>query len=739
MADYKLPAGVTDVDEFLSEAREDYRLDAEADKTNRDAAFDDLKFACDFREGPGATHGAQWDIEVVRSRKGRPCLTNNVLPQYIGQIVGDNRINRPAIKVRPAEDADEELAEVRAGIIRYIEAQSNAQWIYTTALQASSTCGIGHFRVGLDYADNGSFLRDIRIKPIANPLSVIWDRSSVERTGKDARRCFITDEIPRKDFEKQWPDANPSSMGMETEQDLLASGWLTQDMVRVCEYWRMEDEERTLAQMPDGSVVDITDGLPDGMKTKPKETRKVTKTRACMWLVTGFSVLEGPFEVPIDRIPIFRCYGRLFFVGNARAWFGLVRFMKDAQRLQNYADSVIAESLALAPKQQWKATASAVEGREAAIREAHNTGDPIIVFNDGGEAERVNPAPMPQGFFEWRQLLTQQLKDISGLHDASLGIQSNETSGKAIMARQREGDVATIEYHDNHSAAIAECGRVINELIPVVYDTPRQVRIVGDDEAMSVIKVNDPNDPKSKDMSQGKFDIVVETGPSYSTKRVEAADGMNQFIQSFPAAAPFIGDLIAKAQDWPESEKIADRLKAMLPPEAQQADKNPEDMTPEEQQQFQQDQQQQAQDAATAKQLQETMAKLGLEEKSATIANLKATAMKTKADAERVQAETEKITAEAQAGPQGPLPPDPAIQMADVRKANAGALKAEYDADAAKWNAILAEANALAAGAGAHAAQIDTLMGAADAAHILEHGRGITDPDPAAQGAGESA
>lgn len=736
MADYKLPDGFEDVDAFLTNAREEYRVDAEADKVNRDAALDDLKFACDYRLGPGATHGAQWDEAVVRERNGRPCLTNNVLPQYIGQIVGDNRINRPAIKVRPAEDADEELAEVRAGIIRYIEAQSNAQWIYTTALQASSTCGIGHFRVGLDYADNGSFLRDIRIKPIANPLSVIWDRLSVERTGKDAKRCFITDEIPRNDFERQWPDANPSDMGLAADQQLLADGWMTQDVVRVCEYWRIDEEERVLAQMPDGSVEDITEGLPEDVTKKPKETRKVTRRKACMWLVTGFSILEGPFEIPIDRIPVFRCYGRLFFVGGTKTWFGLTRFMKDTQRLQNYADSVIAETLALAPKQQWKATASAVEGREVAIRAAHKTGDPIIVFNDGGEVERLNPAPMPQGFFEWRQLLTQQLKDISGLHDASLGIASNETSGKAINARKVEGDIATIEYHDNHAAAIAECGRVINELIPIVYDTARQVRIVGDDEKLSVIKVNDPNDPKAHDMSQGRFDIVVETGPSYSTKRVEAADSMNQFIQSFPAAAPFIGDLIAKAQDWPEAQKIGDRLKAMLPPQVQAADQNPDDMKPEERQQFEQQQQKERQDAQTAQQLQETMAALGLQEKRATIQKLEADAKNTDADANRKQAETAKIAAEVEAGPQAA--PDPAIQMADVRKANAGALKAEYDADAAKWNAILAEANAVAAGAASHGAQIETLMAGADAAHILQHGRGITDPESIPQGAGEA-
>lgn len=719
---YKLPSGFTDEQEFLKAARDEYREDAEADKTNRDAALDDLKFACDYREAPGAITGAQWDQQVVLQRVGRPCLTNNVLPQYIGQIVGDNRINRPAIKVRPAEDADEELAEVRAGIIRYIEAQSNAQWIYTTTLQGAATCGISNFRCGLDYADNGSFLRDLRIKPIANPLAVVWDRLSVERTGKDARRCFVIDEIPRKEFEKEYPDKIPGWSDFETDQALIADRWLTSDNVRVCEYWRMEEEKVTLGLMEDGQSVEV--GKAPGVEFR--ETREVSRMKACMWLITGFSVLEGPFEVPIDRLPIFRVYGRCFFVGNMKTWFGLVRFMKDQQRLMNYADSVIAESLATAPKQQWLADTTAVEGREEIIRQAHRSGDPLLVKNTGGEMQRMDPAPMPMGMFQWRQLLTQQMKDTTGLHDASLGIQSNETSGKAILARQREGDVATIEYHDNLNAGIAECGRVLSDLIPIVYDTPRQIRIVGEDEAMSVIKVNDPNDPEAHDMSRGKFDIVVETGPSYSTKRVESAEQIVELIRAVPQIGAVAGDILVGALDLPDGDKLKERLKLMLPPEAQQQDeKDPKDMSPEEQQAFMQQQQEQAQQQQMQQQVAELGVQLQIEEKKAQIAKL--------------QAETAKIAREAKAPPEIPNEPpeNPIVMHSEARKAIAEADSAEANAIAAQAKAREAEARARIAEAQAASAHTDAVFNDMDAAHKLEHGRGITDPEPSANGAGE--
>lgn len=731
MADavYTLPDGYENEAEFLREARELFQSDLDADRINRLAALDDLKFACNYQAGDGLQHGAQWDSAVVAQREGRPCLTTNVLPQYIGQVIGDNRINRPAIKVRPAEDADEDLAEVRAGLIRSIEYQSGAQEIYAHALQGQATCGIGHFRCGLEYADSDTFLRDLRIKKIADHLSVVWDSMSVELTGKDADRCFVSDEMPRKAFEKRWPGKVPSNLE-SLEPDIVAQNWITRDTVRVTEYWRMEGEKRRLAMLGNDEIQDITDEKNVAL-LDIKEEREITRRKACMWLITGNAVLEGPHEVPIDRIPIFRCFGQVYWVGKVRVWFGLVRFMKDEQRLQNYADSVIAETLALAPKAQWTGPASAFSGRENEFRNAHRNGDPLLPYNDEATAppQRVDPPAFPVALLQWRQTLTQAMKDVSGLHDASLGISSNETSGKAIMARQREGDVATIVYHDNLNAAIGECGRVLNQLIPVIYDTARTIRIVGEDETAKVQRINDPEDPEAADMSKGKYDIVVETGPSYSTKRVEAAESMIQFVQAFPQAAAVTGDLIAHAQDWPDADKFAERLKSLLPPQLQEQ-KDPADMSAEEQQEAQQRQAMMAQQAQQQQQLQEITAMLAIEEGKAKIAEAKARTAKLEAEAMKVASETGQPE-ESEGGN--------VIDLAEARKAMADAEKAEADADTARHRAREAEANARLAEAKAASASIDTTFNALDTEERIATGRGIADPEPPAKGKGEAA
>jgi hypothetical protein len=573
MADKKLPDGYESEQDFIREARERFTTAESYDSENRDAAIEDLEFLA----------GDQWDDSVKASRlkQGRPCLTINQAPQFIAQVAGDIRINRPAIKVRPAEDGDEDVAEVRQGIIRNIEQQSNAQMVYAQAGTMQAACGIGNFRLGLEYAGDDTFDRDIHVSLIPDPLAVVWDPLSIEPTGKDARFCFVIDEMPRKDFEAKYPDAQPSALSDEA----VRQGWFEKDTVRITEYWVVKETPTKIYQLEDGSIVKGT--LPKGMKAAAE--REVMRRSVCMYLINGMEVLDGPYELPIQRVPIFRCEGWSLTVRGKKHRWGLMRFMKDPMRLKNYDRSVIAEVLSLAPKAQWAAMQSQVEGREDALRNSHRSGDPLLIFNDGtGLPQRMDPPAFPSAMLQSAQMHTQDIKDVTGLHDASLGIQSNETSGKAIQARDRQGDVATYIYPDNLKEAISECGRVINDLIPLVYDTARTVRILGDDEAPKVQRINDPMHPDSIDLSVGKYDVVVETGPSYSTKRVEAAESMMQFVQAVPAAAAIAGDLIAEAQDWPKAEAIAERLKKALPPGI--VDQEPQN----EQEAMEQQQQQQA-------------------------------------------------------------------------------------------------------------------------------------------------
>lgn len=549
----KAPEGYKDEAEFLDEARKRFQDAVDSDRENRDEGLEDARFAA----------GEQWDEDAKKAREGLPCLVINQLPQFIAQVVGDIRINRPAIRVRPAEDADKELAEVREGLIRAIERDCDAQGVYASAGQAQVTSGIGNFRVKLDYADEMSFERDIRIERIPDPFAVAWDPLSIEPTGKDARYCFVTEDMPRAQFEKAYPNATPSDLAVHQED---VEGWLSQDTVKVAEYWRVIDKPVEIVRLGTGEVV-RADEVPEGAVITDR--RQSSQRYACLYLITGNAVLDGPYELPISRVPIFRVQGWEINVGQKRVRFGLVRWAKDPQRLKNYWRSVAAQTIALAPKGKWLASTSAVpEDREDDFRMSAKSADPLLLYEPSGQMPIYTPPPaVPTALLQEAAQNSQDMKDVTGLHDASLGIRSNETSGRAIMARQREGDVATYVYHDNLRAAIAEAGKVVNQLIPIVYDTPRTVRIVGEDEATKVLRVNDPSNPQSVDINRGRYDVAVEAGPSYSTRRVEAAESMMQFVQAVPGAAQVASDLIARAMDWPMADTIAERLKKTLPPQ----------------------------------------------------------------------------------------------------------------------------------------------------------------------------
>lgn len=661
-----VPEGWKTADEFLNHARYLYDADAGYDRQNRDWALEDLKFAA----------GDQWDEEVKKSRESlnRPCLTINVLPQFIGQVIGDRRMNKTNVKVRPFKDGSQVVADVRSGLIKSIELYSRAERVYDAVCEDQVTCGIGNFRIDMEYASNDVFDQDIFIRQIPNPLAVVWDRMSVDPTGRDARHCFVTDTLPRDVYDRMYPDTPcPSELSDST---MVSQGWFANDVVRLTEFWELIEKPAKFALMLDGSVEDVTgkpeeeyyDRLWRNPTTGEVKVRNSYRTYARMHLITGFAILGEAYELPLTRLPIIRAEGRTIRVGDDRVRFGLVRYAKDSQRLKNYWRSVAAETIALAPKAQWIASDDAVEGREDAFRESYKTGDPLLIYNKNAAnpPQRVDPAAIPAALLQEAAMNQQDIKDTTGLHDASLGIRSNEVSGKAIQARQSEGDIATVIYHDNLNQAILEGGDVINQLIPLAYDAMRIVRVVGDDDKHKLMKINDPDDDDSPDITLGKYDVVLDTGPSFMTQRLEAQEAMMTLIQTAPDLMGVIGDLVAKNMDWPGAHEIAERLKKTMPPELTKEEgdaeqdgmpggeggegqPNPEQMM--QMMQMQEAQSQLEQQAALREiELAEAAAKARQAEANAIAAEAKA--RQAEADAAAAEANAERAAIEARMAPQ---------------------------------------------------------------------------------------
>lgn len=564
---------------LLRIARERYQKAIDADRENRDAALEDLRFMA----------GDQWPEELRRERKedGRPFLTINRMPQFVRQVTNDIRQNKPAIKVRPADDkADDEIADVYSGLIRNIEADSDATTAYITAAEGAAQAGIGHFRIVTEYSSDDAFEQDIRIRRIIDPFAVTWDPQAVEPTRSDARYCFVEESLDIETFKARYPKADTSGWDFSDAQSYSYVGdWLTHETVRVAEYWTRTMEPRTLALLLDGSMVDITgikdrDGIYDlgnGRMEPAVKTRKVWRAKVEMRIINGAEVLEGPFEWSGRYIPIVPVLGEEVHIGRETLRHGVIRHAKDPQRLYNYWRSAQTEYIALQPKSPFIVTADNIKGYENIWKQANTRNLPYLPHipdkNNAGRApERATPPMASQGMAQELLIAADDMKATTGIYDAALGAQSNEKSGIAIQRRQAESDISTFAYADNLSRALRHGGRILIDLIPQIYDSERVVRILNEDETVETVEINmtirneDGSTKKVNDLALGKYDVIVTTGPSYATKRAEAVDAMLQLVQSVPKVGEVIMDILVKSMDWPGSDEIAKRLRKLLPP-----------------------------------------------------------------------------------------------------------------------------------------------------------------------------
>lgn len=626
----KPPDDFKDAQAFLAHMRKEYAADLEYDKDNREAAAEDLSFVV----------GNQWDAGAKerRERRKKPIITINRLPAFAGQLIGNRRLNDVHIKVLPDHGGTKDVAKLREGLIRNIQKESDAGRVYDKTYENQLFCGIGGFCVVLDYTTDDVFEQDIRLKSVNDALAIVWDRKIVDPTGADAGHVYVADSVHKDTYEERWPWAQASDFSADAHM----SGWYQGDDVRVVNYWRMRSKPATLAMLSDGRVIDVTE-MPEeewvpflarDPVTQAPIVRETERKYAELYVCSGTELLEGPYRLPIKRVPVFRVPGWEVHAGEKRHRWGLVRFMKDPMRLHNYWRSVIAERLMMSPKAKWLASIQAIAGREKEWRHSHLSDDSVLTYDGeaGQKPELISPAQLEPALINEAITTTQDMRDVSNIHEAALGQTSNEVSGRGIVARQRVSELGTVIFTDNLNEAIAEAGKVINDLIPITYDTARVVRVLGEDDAAELVEINMPGNPLT-DVTNGKYSVTIATGPSYLTKRIEAAESMMTFINHAPQSAAMALDLIAEAQDWPKADEFARRLRLTLPPGMV----DPKDMTPEQQQaqQSQAAEQQEQLDIAKAKEIaeiEETQARSSEAKAKATLA--KANAFKAVMDSE---------------------------------------------------------------------------------------------------------
>jgi hypothetical protein len=582
--------------DILTTARARLDMAVSALAESREDEIDDLRFYA----GSPDNHW-QWPADVLATRgavqgqtiNARPTLTINKLPQHVRQVTNDMRQNRPGAKVIPVDDnADVEVAEIFNGMIRHIEYISDADVAYDTACENQVSYGEGYITLMTEYCDENTFDQDIKIGRIRNSFSVYMDPLIQDPTGADAKYCFITEDLTKAEYERQYPDAAPiSTLQSLGVGDQSISNWLNEDTVRIASYYYIDYDKTKLNLYPGNQSA--FEGTPEDkmlkdMFGKPVKSRMSERPRVMYCKINGYEILEQK-EWAGKWIPVIRVIGNEFEVDGRIYISGLVRNAKDAQRMYNYWVSQEAEMLALAPKAPFIGYGGQFEGYEDKWKTANTNNWPYLEVNpdvtDGQGAvlplpQRAQPPMASSGLLQAKAGASEDIKSTTGQYNASLGMGSNERSGKAILARQREGDVGTFHYGDNLTRAVRHVARQLVDLIPKIYDTQRIARIIGEDGETKMVKINpDQPQPVNKIVNEqgiviekiynpgvGKYDVVATTGPGYATKRQEALEAMAQLLQGNPQLWSVAGDLFVKNMDWPGAQEMSKRFAKTIDP-----------------------------------------------------------------------------------------------------------------------------------------------------------------------------
>lgn len=595
-------------DSIVSEALEVFQVTESAETENRITAKEDIEFVRLLKQWPD-------HIKRQRDEEHRPCLTFDKLGPVVRQVVNDARMNRPATAVHPIDGkADTDTADILTGIIRNIEASSDADIAYDTAVEQAVTGGFGYWRIVTDYAlnafdeddlpniDGSVFDKNIFIRAVPNQFSIYGDPYSQKADSSDWMTAFVIDRMETRRFKEKYPKAKQIDFSGDGWTD-SQQGWFTEDKVQVAEYWKREQQVKrayAVQLAEDGDVVVL---MEDQLKANQGaisaaggqvlgEPRPVYSYSVKQYTINGVETLSE-VDWPGCYIPIVPVYGDEVNLEGIRYFRSLIRNAKDAAMKYNYFSTTATELVGLAPKVPYIGEQGAFDVDNEKWQTANSQSHAYLQYKSGKQPpQRAQGPDVPLGVLQEMMTASDEIKAITGIYDASLGARSNETSGKAIMARQREGDVSTFHFIDNLTRGIRHSGRIIVDLIPKVYSSPRLARILGEDGTTEEKPINQPYDirdgnPASEftpadyvrihDVRTGRYDVTVKAGPSFTSRREEAATQMMEMIQAFgPELGRAIGDLLAQNLDWPGADEIAKRLKKMLPPELQDDSQDPQ-------------------------------------------------------------------------------------------------------------------------------------------------------------------
>ena len=522
----------------------------------------------------------QWEPEIWNKFKtfGRPRYTFDQCNPVVDQIAGEMEQADFDIKCLPADgEATKDLAKTFDGMIRNIENISNAGSVFSAAGRSMVAAGMDGWRVTQEWADGDSFEQDLFIRKVANYVDRVWfDPAAEMQNCSDAKYAFVLQSMPLATYKEKWPDGSESSVS--DDQDSQVYSYKQQDIVMVGEFLYLDERERELVLMSNNAVyVDdekfqqVKDDLAAKDITEVKRRKRMHNVCVSRLYDAGGWLTE-PADTVFEFIPVIPTYGNFKISENKRIVRGAIEKLLDSQRVLNYALSRDIEQGALAPRDKIWMTEKQAEGHKAKLATLNTNTDPVQLFKPDMEAPqgpyRPTAATPNMGLQTTAANMTQAIQQASGISPVAKGDNPGLQSGVAIEALQQKTDTQTIKWFTSQEIAIQHTAHILIKAIPKVYDTRRQVRILGEDGTTSMVMLNDEVfDDATQSMvtlnnlGTGKYDVVCSSGPSFVNRQQQTVAAINEIAALDPTILQTGRDVLLSSIDSPGIDIIAERVR----------------------------------------------------------------------------------------------------------------------------------------------------------------------------------
>ncbi|HAV2808290.1 portal protein [Acinetobacter baumannii] len=559
-----------DQDSILDEIKKNLKYAEDYWHDNYERGVEDKEFV--------TVKGAQWEDGAVarRTAEGKPSLEFNLCRAYCRQQINTQRQNRAQVKVVPVDNgADADKANIIEGLIKDTEESSDAESAYDQAAENAVYGAIGFFRIVTDYVSELSFNQEPRFMTVHNPHAWYISPQSKALDGSDARWAVGGEWVDKDIIEAKYGASAVVDFAMSEYSD-----WCnTEDKtVLIVEYFKIEEVSDELWMLEDGTtnyksaLLDEFGVSEDELKPLVTNSRSTTRTEVKWYKASGSKVLEETV-FPGKYIPVIPVYGEVTYIGEERYLHSLVHFAKDPQRLYNYWKSTEAQILQKNQDDILVVDPKGVSGHEEEWRDPSKFAAVHYKHIDDNQQSipapyRIGAAQPPVGVLNAAESAKVAITDILNMHAPIMGGDSQEVSGVAIGMRQRQSETAQFHLQDNLNKSIRHAGRILLGLYQALYTVPMVRRIIGaDGEAKQINLFDKTADGVLADVTIGRYDVRMDTGPSFNTQREQNFALMMQLLSMNPQLFSLIGDILLQNSPLLNAKEISERIRSTMPPQ----------------------------------------------------------------------------------------------------------------------------------------------------------------------------